>query len=564
MASITDIMGDFTKVTEKAHREVCIKAGTIPGITYSIAFCKYLKENTRSNLDGSCDWCIISGEGNYKIQGESLKSYKKAWIRHRAGENADAAEKDMDMTSAAAKKDIEEADKAIAKAKTSEEKLNKLKIKLDNIDTQISKLSKSKSAYQKKASRAGQISDTATVDAQIKQLEEDKVKTQNEIEQTKITIEQEVSQAKEQKKAAQEKTKGNKWWYKKLKQWKQNKLDEEQQREGTEKKDVFDIVETEDLILLATVANNENTGTNGTYSWKDYDANPELSGDLDSKCSSIWSRQPTICSIKNDLDPKILEEAESLTPDASLAFFNDTVSNTFEASKTAKNLLNVEQQKKQALFLANVTATAAGKLTTRVANKLSNSIIQITDLTPITTIPGDALVAMASKIMTPEQILKKIQEGLNDDSIKNQQHKELEESIENTKQKINEVKQELNYLYGDKFRKFNAEVSKIVKTINQYPEWYIDQVNRIEYKYEKEAIKAIQDVTTNILDKKYMFRDAMVDAFAYNLVIPVNKQLEKIQLEIIRKIVEQTKLAILTVKALSQKAILKLLSLFGA
>ena len=61
-----------------------------------------------------------------------------------------------------------------------------------------------------------------------------------------------------------------------------------------------------------------------------------------------------------------------------------------------------------------------------------------------------------------------------------------------------------------------------------------------------------------------MFRDAMVDAFAYNLVIPVNKQLEKIQLEIIRKIVEQTKLAILTVKALSQKAILKLLSLFGA
>jgi hypothetical protein len=86
----------------------------------------------------------------------------------------------------------------------------------------------------------------------------------------------------------------------------------------------------------------------------------------------------------------------------------------------------------------------------------------------------------------------------------------------------------------------------------------------MEYKYEKEAVKAIRDVTVNILDKKFMFRDAMVDAVSYNLVIPVNKELEKIQLEIIRKIVEATKLAIITVKALAQKAILKLLALFGA
>lgn len=564
MASITDIIGDFTSPTEKAHKEVCIKAGTVPGITYSIAFCKYLKTNTKSNPDGSCDWCIVSGEGNYKIQGESLKSYKKAWIKERAGSKADAAEKDMDMTSAEAKKEIEAADKAIANAKTSEEKLNNLKNKLDNIDTQISKLNKSKSSYQKKAFRAGQISDTATVDTQIKQLEADKEKTQNEIEQTKSKIEQEVSQANKQKKAAQEKTKGNKWWYKKLKEWKQNKLDEEQQKEGKDKQVVLDIVETEDLILLATVANNENTGSNGTYSWKDYDTNPSLSGDLDSKCNSIWSRQSTICSIKNDLDPKVLEEAEALTPDTSGAFLSDAVSNTFAAAKTAKNLLNIEQQKQQATFLASVTTAAAGKLATRVVNTLSDSIIQITDLTPITTIPGDALVAMASKIMTPEQILQKIQEGLNDDSIKNQQSKELEEAIANIKNKITEVKQELNYLYGDKIKKYNEEVSKIVNTINQYPDWYIDQVNRMEYKYEKEAVKAIRDVTVNILDKKFMFRDAMVDAVSYNLVIPVNKELEKIQLEIIRKIVEATKLAIITVKALAQKAILKLLALFGA
>ena len=122
----------------------------------------------------------------------------------------------------------------------------------------------------------------------------------------------------------------------------------------------------------------------------------------------------------------------------------------------------------------------------------------------------------------------------------------------------------MNYLYGDKIKKFNEELSKITNTINQGPDWYIDQVNRIEMKYEKEATKAIQDVTANILDKKFMFRDAMVDAVSYNLVIPVNKALEKVQLEIVRKVVEVAKLAIITAKALAQKAILKLLALFGA
>ena len=132
MASITDIIGDFTNPTEKAHKQVCVKAGTIPGITYSIAFCKYLKANTKSNPDGSCDWCIVSGEGEYKIQGESLKSYKKAWIKERAGAKADDAEKNMNMDSAEAQKAIAEADKAIADAKSNEDKLVKLQDKLDN------------------------------------------------------------------------------------------------------------------------------------------------------------------------------------------------------------------------------------------------------------------------------------------------------------------------------------------------------------------------------------------------------------------------------------------------
>ena len=564
MASIIDIIGDFTNPTEKAHKEVCIKAGTIPGITYSIAFCKYLKANTKSNPDGSCDWCIVSGEGNYKIQGESLKSYKKAWIKERAGVNAEAAENDMDMISEAAKKEIEAADKAIANAKTSEEKIKTLDTKIDNINSQISKLNKSKTAYQKKASRAGQYADTRSIEKQIEQLEADKKNTENEINDIKNKIQQDVIQAIKTKKLVEENAEGNKWWYKKLKEWKQNKLDEEQQKEGKDKQVVLDIIKTEDLILLATVANNENTGANGTYSWKDYNTNPTLSEDLDSKCNSIWIRQPIICSIKNYLDPKILEEAESLTPDASDAFLTDAVSNTFEAAKNGKNLLSFEQQKQQKKFLDAVTAVAAGKLTARVVGILSDSIVQITDLTPITTIPVDALTGMTSKIMTPAQIIQKIQEGFNDDSVKNQQSKEVEESINNIKNKITEVKQELNYLYGDKIKKYNEEVLKIINTTNQNPDWYIDQINRIEIKYEKEATKAINDATINILNKKYMFRDSMVDSISYNLVIPVNKKIEKAQLEIIRNIVEETKLAIITVKALAQKAILNLLALFGA
>jgi hypothetical protein len=564
MASITDIIGDFTNPTEKAHKQVCIKAGTIPGITYSIAFCKYLKSNTKSNPDGSCDWCIVSGEGEYKIQGESLKSYKKAWIKERAGAKADEAEKNMNMDSAEAQKEIAAADKAIADAKSNEDKLAKLQDKLDSINSQISKLNSSKASYEKKANRAGQPADTRSIEAQLKQLQSDKQKTESEIAETKKKIEQEIATAKQQKKDAEEKNKGNKWWYKKLKEWKQAKLDEEQQKEGKDKQTVLDIVTTEDLILLATVANNENTGSNGTHKWTEYDTNPDLAGDLDTKCKSIWSRQPTICSIKNDLDPKLLEEAESLVPDTSGAFLTDAISNTFAAAKTAKNLLNIEQQKQQVKFLAGVTAAAAGKLTSRVVAQLSDSIVQITDLTPITTIPMDAAAAMASKIMTPAQLIQKIQEGMNDDTVKNQQTKELEESMAEMENKITEVKQELNYLYGDKIKKFNDEISKITNTINQGPDWYIDQVNRIEMKYEKEATKAIQDVTANILDKKFMFRDAMVDAVSYNLVIPVNKELEKVQLEIVRKVVELAKLAIITAKALAQKAILKLLALFGA
>ena len=99
---------------------------------------------------------------------------------------------------------------------------------------------------------------------------------------------------------------------------------------------------------------------------------------------------------------------------------------------------------------------------------------------------------------------------------------------------------------------------------NQSADWYIDNVNSIERKLEKEALKTISDVTVNALDMKFQFRDTAVDVLAYNLVIPVNETLIKVQLEIIRALVQATKRAIAIAKAMAEKAIMQLLGLFGA
>ena len=104
-----------------------------------------------------------------------------------------------------------------------------------------------------------------------------------------------------------------------------------------------------------------------------------------------------------------------------------------------------------------------------------------------------------------------------------------------------------------------------VKTvINQGPDWYIDNINKLEFQYEKEAIKSINDITSNALDTKYQFRDNAVDIIAYNLVIPINEAMIKTQLEVIRALAQAIKMAELIAKALVQKALMQLMGLLGA
>ena len=93
---------------------------------------------------------------------------------------------------------------------------------------------------------------------------------------------------------------------------------------------------------------------------------------------------------------------------------------------------------------------------------------------------------------------------------------------------------------------------------------FIDNINKLEFQYEKEAIKAITDVTSNALDTKYQFRDNAVDVIAYNLVIPINEAMIKVQLEVIRALAQAMKMAELMAKALVQKALRQLMGLLGA
>ena len=139
-----------------------------------------------------------------------------------------------------------------------------------------------------------------------------------------------------------------------------------------------------------------------------------------------------------------------------------TSSYTYDVDQLLIKNGSLRESLREGWLTADVLNQTLKKFTVEGAKEYGQKMMEIDGWTQEAV---DALVAMASKIMTPEQILKKIQEGLNDDSIKNQQHKDLEESIENTKQKINEAGNTL-----DEIGHRNEQINKKLKKFDGYEE----------------------------------------------------------------------------------------------
>ena len=554
-------MADKSKITDRAsfeHKTVCIKGGVIPGTAYAQKFCEYLLET------GATDWYEEKDGEVKKWKGKEIKEYKKAWIKQRAGAKSAAEEEDAKAEAKAAEdlqKDLEEINKMKG---ASQEKVDAIKNGIDSIDSQVKKLEKEKNQYVKSLNKSGNSANQSTiqnVDKQIAELSAKKQELEGQLTEAKKELDKANAEEKEKQHQAKENSKAQKWWYKKLVRWRQEQIDtgakDEKLKPPTK---VLDEYDPNDIIALSIYANKKFPGK-----WTDFDSKPELKSEMDTACRTVWNGFSDATSIRNDMDPAILEEANSLTPDTSSAFLTGAVSNTFEAAMAGKELIqNPQIIKQRAELMANATMAATARLTSRVTNALTSSIAAITDVTPITSIPIDAANEMLKHILTPDEIMKIINKAKNDDALKDDADKEMEEKIKNTQKKIDEKVQEVNFLIGDKLEKFNKTVNDVKGVLNQGPDWYIDNINKLTVQAEKEAIKAINDVTGNMLETKFQFRDIAVDVVSYNLVMPINEALIKVQLEAIRLVVQMIKKLEQQAKALAQKAIMQLLGLLGA
>lgn len=540
------------------HKAVCLKAGVIPGTSYALKFCEYLLGT------GSTDWFVV-GEKNTKFKGKELKEYKKAWLKERAGAKSDAEAADAQLQSSQSKEAIAAAEEAEKQANTTKEKLTAQQNKLSTIKQQIRKLEREKNDVVRTQAGSSKEGLIKQLDTQIKQYQDQIKSVEQSIESTKKLLDIEKELAKEAEKEAKEFAQGNKWWYKQLVKYKQEEFKLTAEKEGKRAKKVLDEYNVEDIITLSVYANDYFSKSKGRLCWTDFDSDETLGDRLKSFSGDIWKKYPSITSIKNDLPAEVLEKAEAITPDTSAAMLQGAISNTFECAMAGKELIqNPEILLQRATFLADVTTAALNKLTTRVTDAVTMSIAQITDVSCITRIPADAAQEMMKHILTADQVMALITKALNDDSIKDEATKMIEDKINATKDKINEKVQEINFLIGDKLSAFNKMVGDVKGAINQASDWYIDNVNKLENQIEKEAMKAISDVTLNLLDTKFQFVDATVEAMAYNLVMPVNEALIKVQLEVLRKITQAIKKATAIAKAAAQKAVMFLLGFLGA
>lgn len=375
-----------------------------------------------------------------------------------------------------------------------------------------------------------------------------------------------------EKKAAKEKAdkeKAIKWWSSTIKNWRQDYLNDMHKKYGSDKiKVVPDEVSKDELQLIGKYAAENPTMTNN-MSWTQL-SKGDNQETIKTICKQIWNNQDKILSIKNDMPDEIQkmveEQGQAMTPDAAVACFTGGVSNTFALAKQGLEIAyNPDILLQRALLLENASMAAVSKLTNRTTIEVANAMKSILDLTPITSIPMDAAKEMLKLIPTPADIMKKLDDAMKlDAKMEESANNALNEELEKNKNMINEKASSISKKVGDKLKAFNNITSGILNVLNQGPDWYIDNLNTVERKFEGEIVKGIQDATMPILDYKFQFRDAMVAQVAYNLVAPVAEVLEKAQIVILRKVVELKNKAIAKAKALAAKAIMKILGLLGA
>lgn len=539
-------------------------------------FCKYLKENTVINpTDGSTSWFKIYNNKPY-IKTENVKYFHKKWLlQYNLNQGKEIIIKNNETEN--------ESISNIENTNTGTEKLNSLSDKIDTLEQNISSLKKEQTNLSNTRNKLeSSVTDSSKTNAQLTEINtkeaelnakiasyENELKTtQDEHEALKQQIDAENKKNKELEEAAkkQEKELNNSinWWTKQLKDWKQKQLDDANIKYGDEPLSVIDDIVTEEELneIAKYISLNPEKIDNLSYSDLESTDNTDLKNTIFKR---VWNMQDDILSIKNSLSPELLEKADEIKPDAALACFSGAVSNTFElAAKGLQLAASPEILEQTALIVENATAAALARLNERVTKEITNSIIQITDITPITQIPVNAAQEMLNHIWTPADIIAKIQNDMNENFLSEELENELNKNIEGVKNSMTTIASNISSTAYQKLSVYNEITNKIINTLNQSPMWYVDNINLVERRFEKEIIKNIQNATVTALDSKFQFVDSMTTQFSYNLVQPVNKALEDAQTAALRKVVELEQKAVAKAKSLAAAAAMKILGLLGA
>lgn len=420
-------------------------------------------------------------------------------------------------------------------------------------------LKKIKSIYtQERAGEKAEKEAEKEAEKQAKEKEKAEAKAQKEAEKEAKKAAKEIE--KQQKAEAKEISKAANG----LKKWRQKYLDTQRKKYNTDIiKVIPDEIDEDDLQFLGEAV-----------CVKIKSLNDELTFDkatdeqLESIYTSVWNGKSDIIGIKTKMSQESLDNADNpeLTPNTTGAFLSGLPSNTFALAQQGiqLGLASPEAAAAKAKLMTDITAAALAKLNEKVVTKLQSSIMKITDVSEIASIPAMAAADVTHHIMTADQVMKKISDALNDNLGAELAEAAANEKMAQATAKINEVASKINSNVTDKISAFTGSMADILGKANQGANWYIDNVNTLEQKYERTIIKEITAAEETVLSGKQQFVDFLVYQISYNLAAPINDALEKAQIFIIRKIAWLANQAKAKAKALAAKAIMKILGLLGA